>query len=440
MRAKKTRKYFQIKAGSVSIKVYRASNKGRPSYVVAYYLGPRRQLKTFAKLKKAKAEARTIARNLARGEQEVLHLKSRDRLAYIQALKSLRPTGVPLELAALQFAQAWEHLKGRATPVDAARDYARRHLQELPTKTVAKAVADMLEIKEQEGASEVWLKVLRLYLNRLAAAFQCPLGMLTSSALSEFILKMKGSARTKNNARQVFGVFFKFCRQHGWLHKDHDGISLLSKLRERPGEIQIFTPFEIEQLLRCARTELVPFLALGAFAGLRSAELQRLDWNEIHLTDSFIEVKAQKAKTASRRLVPISENLARWLLPHAEEGGKVVAFANINKQLAWLVADANASLKEAAEAEGKDPEKIQPLKWKKNGLRHSFISYRLAQIQDVNQLALECGNSPAIIFKHYRELVRPAEAETWFAIKPDDDDKVTPLPQPEVELEEAVPR
>jgi hypothetical protein len=32
------------------------------------------------------------------------------------------------------------------------------------------------------------------------------------------------------------------------------------------------------------------------------------------------------------------------------------------------------------------------------------------------QVALEAGNSPQMIFRHYRELVRPADAEKWFGI------------------------
>ncbi len=56
--------------------------------------------------------------------------------------------------------------------------------------------------------------------------------------------------------------------------------------------------------------------------------------------------------------------------------------------------------------------------WKHNALRHSFISYRVADIQNVAQVALEAGNSPQMIFQHYRELVRPAAAKEWFAIEP----------------------
>jgi len=84
-----------------------------------------------------------------------------------------------------------------------------------------------------------------------------------------------------------------------------------------------------------------------------------------------------------------------------------------------------------AKKEKKDPQKVNRVEWKKNGLRHSFISYRVAEIQNVNQVALECGNSPAVLFKHYRELVRPAEAKKWFAIEPSASGKVTTMPKVE---------
>jgi hypothetical protein len=33
-------------------------------------------------------------------------------------------------------------------------------------------------------------------------------------------------------------------------------------------------------------------------------------------------------------------------------------------------------------------------------------------------VALEAGNSPSIIFKHYRELTTEGQAEKWFSIMP----------------------
>ena len=57
--------------------------------------------------------------------------------------------------------------------------------------------------------------------------------------------------------------------------------------------------------------------------------------------------------------------------------------------------------------------------WRKNALRHSFISYRLAEVKNAHQVAIEAGNSENIIFKNYRELVTEEEAAQWFSIFPE---------------------
>jgi hypothetical protein len=56
--------------------------------------------------------------------------------------------------------------------------------------------------------------------------------------------------------------------------------------------------------------------------------------------------------------------------------------------------------------------------WPPNALRHSFGSYHLARFNDAAALALEMGNSPAVIFKHYRQLVKPKDAERYWKLAP----------------------
>jgi hypothetical protein len=431
----------EVSAGSVTVKIYRVQNKGATRYTVSNFASGKRSLKMFTDFEEAKTHAKNVAEALDSGKVEVVELRSRERAAYLHALDVLRPTGMALELAATEYAEAWRVLGGKASLVEAAREFARRNLHELPDKLLPDAVKEMLADKEREGASKVYMKVLRFYLGQLAEAFHCQLRAVTSSQVTDYLRGMDVSGRSRNNARQTIGAFFKYCRERAWLPKDHDGISLVPKFKERVKGIEIFTPSEVAQFLRFARPEMVPFLAIGAFAGLRSAEIERLDWAEVRLAERFIEVKASKAKTASRRLVPVSDNLAKWLAPYAQKEGRVVPFDNVPKQIGWLVEDTNAALKEAAEAakagsgkrakkehadsqppvhdgDGAAPGKFKPAKWKKNALRHSFISYRVADIQNVAQVALEAGNSPAIIFAHYRELVRPAEAKAWFSIEP----------------------
>ncbi|MBU6400203.1 MAG: site-specific integrase [Verrucomicrobia bacterium] len=153
---------------------------------------------------------------------------------------------------------------------------------------------------------------------------------------------------------------------------------------------------------------LLPLSLLGGFAGLRTAEVQRQLWSDINLERGFIRVTAAKGNTAQKRLVPISDNLRQWLsaCPHGE--GLCCDYPRPNEAIQRLAKRAN-------------------IKWKHNALRHSFISYRVAQTQNVGQVALEAGNSPKMIFRHYRELVTPEEAKAWFAIQPHQAANVVPL-------------
>ncbi len=58
--------------------------------------------------------------------------------------------------------------------------------------------------------------------------------------------------------------------------------------------------------------------------------------------------------------------------------------------------------------------------WLHDAMRHSFASYHLVKHRNENHTAHEMGNSPQMIFAHYRELVRPADAEAFFGIVPRD--------------------
>jgi integrase len=172
-------------------------------------------------------------------------------------------------------------------------------------------------------------------------------------------------------------------------------------LIERRDDVAIFTPGEMTRLLPAAPLHLIPILAIGAFTGIRMAELNRLEWSAVDLECGLIELRAGQAKTASRRVIPLPDNLRAWIAPLPRKG-RVVHTPQLHREVTAL-----------ARALGLD--------WPRNVLRHSFISYRLAQVQSADQVALEAGNSPPIIFKHYRELTTEDQAHQWFAILPKPD-------------------
>ena len=124
----------------------------------------------------------------------------------------------------------------------------------------------------------------------------------------------------------------------------------------------------------------------------------------------MVKITASKAKTRSRRIVPLCDAAIAWLTPYSARTGDVAYYAETNKYAAAIMTDVWA----AREAQGyfTEPE------WRKNALRHSFISYRLAETQNAHKVAIEAGNSENIIFKNYRELVTEEEANAWFSIFP----------------------
>ena len=177
-------------------------------------------------------------------------------------------------------------------------------------------------------------------------------------------------------------------------------IEIVGRAKERSGEIEILTVAQTARLLESASAETLPYWAIGAFAGLRSAEIERLDWREVDFESGLIEVKASKSKTASRRHIPMQPNLRAWLAPYRNASGPVCPIGLRKK----LGADRErAGLRE---------------KWPQNGLRHGFGSYHLARFADTAALALQMGNSPAMIFRHYRELVKPRAAEAFWNLHP----------------------
>ena len=201
------------------------------------------------------------------------------------------------------------------------------------------------------------------------------------------------------------GTLFTFAKAKRYLSRSHPGVSEVTKARRQATEIHIFTPEELQKLLNQASVGLVPSLAIGAFAGVRTEELKRLDWSDVNLPEGFIQIRSSAAKTKVRRLAPVPDNLRRWLAPLSQEAGPVCPYQSLS----------NCFLRVAAKA---------GVVWKHNGLRHSFISYRVALVQDVPKVALEAGNSPPIIYENYLKVVPGSAAQQWFSILPEGNGRI----------------
>ena len=268
--------------------------------------------------------------------------------------------------------------------------------------TVAQLAHEVVEAKRRDGRSGVYLRDLRYRLNKFVQDFgHRPIAGITVDELDDWLRALPYSPQSRTNYRTIIGLLFSYAESRGIIERNPILRTAKPKLVDRPPEI--FAIDELRGLLEAGNRvapEVVPMLAIGAFAGLREAEIQRLDWSEVDLSRGHVEVKAAKAKSARRRIVPIQPNLAAWLRPYAMLKGRVVP------------AGARRKLQRVRKATGL-------ARWPKNGLRHSFASYRLAAVHDAPRVASELGHtSPQMLYSTYRELVLPEEAERYWKIAP----------------------
>jgi integrase len=385
----KIRKFIQTKNG-----------QQYPSFVVEYNLLGKRKREWTTDFAEAKKAASVACRKIASGNHAVLQLSASDQFIYQRAVELLKPWGLPLDLAVLELTQAREALNGAGTLLDAARDYAARRATALPTITVKKAVEDFLAQAAADGKSEKRQQDLSSVLNRFAESLSVEVHTLAPKLISDYLTALPFKERTKRNHSDVIRCFNRWLVLREYLPKETNLLDGVQKYSARKiGEITTYTPEEMALLLSKARENVLPFLTIAGFAGLRHAEIARLDWKEIDFDEGFIEVRAVNSKTGERRLVPIKPNLRAWLLPIAKESGPVMNIVNI----------ANA-LRRLAKSAG--------IKWKHNALRHTYISARIAECADIPRVADEAGNSPQIIRTNYLKRIRPAQAAAWFGIMP----------------------
>ncbi|HZL78666.1 MAG TPA: site-specific integrase, partial [Candidatus Limnocylindrales bacterium] len=283
--------------------------------------------------------------------------------------------------------------------IEACRFFRARN-KRTTRKAVADVVAELLSIKESRGASKRYMEDLRSRLNRFADAFKKDACAVTTADIQSWFDEKKLGAQNFMGFRRTIHLFFKFAIARGYAVDNP--AAAVEKVKVKHGATQIFTPKEIEKLLTAVSPEFMPCIAIGAFAGLRSAEIERLEWSDVDLESGHIIVGVDKAKTASRRVVPIHDNLAAWLTQCANKQGKI-----------WK--DGHEEFYEAQQVTAT----AAGVKWKANALRHSYASYRFAITADAGRVSGECGNSASVIHKHYRELVKPAAALQWFSVLPE---------------------
>jgi integrase len=330
----------------------------------------REEAETFAKLRKIERVNHGTAG---------VNLSERLRGEAVEAAQLLEPFGVSI--------------------LDLARQYVERMELAARSETVQNAVRMLLSAKADDNLRPRYVSDLHARLSRFVLSFgERKLSDIQAPEIDTWLRELGGAPLTRNTLRMRLNVLFEFARQRGWVSSNP--LVDVPKAKVTGSAPGILSPEQVARLVESASEETLPIFALGIFAGIRSAEVERLEWRHIKWDERLVEVPALSSKTASRRLVRIEPNLFEWLKPYRGRQGLICPPNHSNR----MIDDRRAA---------------GILDWPNNAMRHSYASYHLAAFRDAPALSLELGHvRPQTVFAHYRELVTPAEAREFWRIVP----------------------
>jgi integrase len=304
---------------------------------------------------------------------------------------------------------AVERLEAFGKTITDAVNFYIAHLKASERSCAAKQlVEEIVAAKKTDGASIRHVNDLRYRLKIFADKFDGRMvATVTTKELDDWLRSLNVAPITRNHYRVLIILLFNFAMQRGYATENP--AEKTAKAKEKKSDIGILSVHQAARLLESATPDILPFIAIGLFAGLRRAEIERLDWSEVDFESGLIKVTAQKSKTAQKRYVTMQPNLREWLLPVRKIKGKITP-DDFNKQFVCTRVAAGIT------------------DWPDNALRHSFASYHLAHFANAADTSLQLGHHDSrITFSHYRELVRPKEGERYWNVRPATSEKVVQL-------------
>ena len=325
-------------------------------------------------------------------------------LTYVKLTKDLEPHGISLNRAIEEY-KALSKLKERSVRLDFAIDRYCLSLQKKELSGeyltgVERILFRFMESFERDrivsliGGKEIFHWLINLKKREYADSDKLHVDGRPMRFFKETQKDL--GAYSRNEYRRTLYSFFKFCKMQDWL--DNNPVEKVEAWRIRGKTPKIFTPDSTPP-----KSEIRAYVAISAFTGIRNAEMQRLTWDKIKLEDREIILDSEITKTASRRIVKIPENLAKWLEPYVWELGTKKKI--LNKGKTTLINKLHESL-------GKG-------NWIKNGLRHSAATYYLALTKNAYLTAEQMGHAVDVLKQNYNGLARERDAIKYFNIFPE---------------------
>jgi integrase len=360
---------YAAKVGNVVVPIRGFRNKGYLNFVLSDYSTGSRRLRTFADLEEAKAEADRIAESIAAGCGELASVPPNELITAWHFWREHRPQGLkPLVVSAAIF-----QFSGR-------RD-------------------GKLGVRGARLADFHWRVFEGAFSSRL-------LHEVTSVELSDLVARRGWQPKASNDFLKNVAMLFSDAIQRGHALVNIASANVIKRQRVKHGEICIFSPAEVRQLLSGIDDELKPVVAMWCFSGIRKEEISKLSWRQVHegIASGHVYLRAAQSKTGIARAVVLEPNLMRWLQRYPQTDGQLLPVKCKVDSLTGILS------------------KQSGLAWRDNAPRHSFGTYSLARGDAPAAVAAMMGNGLAILQGHYwarSRNVTKEEAAEWFGIVPE---------------------
>lgn len=265
--------------------------------------------------------------------------------------------------------------------------------------TVAAAVR--MFVTEAERRSDSHSQKLDIFERAFPAAFKGRVADIEPVALRRWIKARSDNGNTQAMYFRYAKLFFGYLKANRLIPDDPmDGVPAP---KTKPGR-NILTPAQMEALLGLDLPDHVrALLLLGGFAGLRTEEVERMDWSHVNTKSGQIHVPPGAMKDSGgfdQRIVDFTEPLKRrraWL---RKQEGKIIPVAS-----------------ETLHAHRRRACASVLTKWPDNCLRHSFATYHLARAKNAGLTAYQMGHtSAAMVQKVYAVPAALADWRAWWAI------------------------
>lgn len=228
-------------------------------------------------------------------------------------------------------------------------------------------------------------------------------------------LERKWSPRSYNyylgrvSSIYTWGISNGFCKDNS--------LSGLARRKQKKKTVSLLSVKQVNLLLKTAwqhDKEMVPYFAIGIFAGLRpTSELENLVWEDVNFEEKWIRVDFGN-KTDTKRFVSIEDNLLKWLESWKKAKGSIIP-SNLIKRRRAIVRGRYQSAENTLE---KDWEEIAS--WSQRDImRHSYGSYLDGKYRDRNLVKESMGHVDFTTFEqHYRNARTIKQTEAFWAIIP----------------------